>query len=89
MFLEIYHLQKRRYTDQNERKIKIGETFNNLLLIRSGPVAMSLGGDFRPDSTSCGLVTIVSYVSDAVAVAEDKEALVLSRCVCSLKIDLV
>ena len=60
-------------------------SFNNLLLIRSGPVALPIDNDFRTDSTSCGVVIIVLIVSGGVTVAVGREALVSSKCVCSVK----
>ena len=60
-------------------------SFNNLLLNRSGPVALLIGNDFRTDSISCGVVIIVLIVSGGVTVVVDREALVLSKCVCSVK----
>ena len=60
-------------------------SFNNLLLIRSGPVALPIGNDFRTDSTSCRVVIIVLIVSGGVTVAVGREALVSSKCVYSVK----
>ena len=58
---------------------------NNLLLIRSGLVTLSIGNDFRTDSTCCDVVIIVSIVSGGVTVVVGREALVSSQCVCSVK----
>ena len=60
-------------------------SFNNLLLIRSGPVALPIGNKFRTDSTIRGVVIIVLIVSGEVTVAVGREALVSSKCVCSVK----
>ena len=57
-------------------------SFNNLLLIRSDPVVLPIGNDFRTDSTSCGVVIIVLIVSGGVTVVVGREALVSSKCVC-------
>ena len=60
-------------------------SFNNLLLIRSGLVALPINNDFRTDSTSCGVVIMILIESGGVTVAVDREALVSSKCVCSVK----
>ena len=60
-------------------------SFNNLLLIRSGCVALPIANDFRTDSASCGVVIILLNVSGGVTVAVSREALISSKCVCSVK----
>ena len=59
-------------------------SFNNLLLIRSA-LALPIGNDFRTDSTFSDVVIIVLIVSCRVTVAVGREALVSSKCVCSVK----
>ena len=56
-----------------------------MLLIRSSSVALPIGEDFRTELTSCGVVIIVLIVSGGVTVAVGREALVSSKCVCSVK----
>ena len=48
-------------------------------------MALPIGNEFRTDSTICDVVIIVLIVSGEVTVAVGREALVSSKCVCSVK----
>ena len=86
LYLGIYSLQERMLKTSHRGKDKeSASSFNNLLLIKSGPVALPIGDDLRTDSTSCGVVIIELIVSGGVTVAVGREALVSSKCVCSVK----